>query len=81
MLATAIKADEDFLKTTVTVEVKGRLCWNHYPLRCVVPEFDMSTDKETFALDFADKGLRTRAEQLEGEDVIVAGTLTENFTR
>ncbi len=71
-------AEVGSVKQTVHVEMKGRLCWNHYPLRCMVPEFDLSTDKETFALDFADKGLRTMAEQLEGEDVIVTGTLTKN---
>jgi hypothetical protein len=76
--ATAIRADEDAIKKTVTVEIRGRLCWNHYPMRCMVPEFILTTDQETFALDFADKGLRKLAEKLDGEDVIVTGLLTES---
>jgi hypothetical protein len=73
--ATAIKADEDFVKKTVAVEIKGQLYWNKNLLRCRVPEFQLVSGKEYFGLSFASDELRKQAEKLSGEDVLVTGTL------
>jgi hypothetical protein len=76
--ATSIKADNDFIKKAVTVEIKGRLYWNHFPGRCMVPEFALATGKEHFALHIANDDVRQLARKLSGQDVIVTGTLTGN---
>jgi hypothetical protein len=74
--ATAIKADQEFIRKTLKVEVSGRLYWNKNLLHRLVPEFQLASGREFFALDFDDTGLRKLAETLSGDDVIVTGTLT-----
>jgi hypothetical protein len=76
--ATSLKGDEDFIHKTVNVEVKGRLYWNKVPLRCLSPEFGLTSGKKHFALDFATEELHKQAIKLDGQDVIAIGTLTEN---
>jgi hypothetical protein len=78
--ATAVKADEDFVHKTITVEIRGKLVWNR-PLRCLSPEFSLMAGEEYFGLEFTSEKLHKLASTLQSGTVILTGTLVEGTPR
>jgi hypothetical protein len=70
------------IKRTVHVEIRGTLHWNR-GLRCLSPEFEVvaggiCSEACAYALDFgANRELRTLAQSLDGQTVIVHGVQQE----
>jgi hypothetical protein len=78
--AVSIKPGGDFVRQTISVEVKGKLVW-HPGIRCLSPRFTVTGGKDHFGLEFASQDLEKLAEKLSGSTVIVTGTLVENTER
>jgi hypothetical protein len=72
----SLKADEDFVKKTVHVEVKGLL--KRRLRQCVGTLYSLTAGKDYFGIEFASTELQKQAEQLNGTTVIVTGTLAED---
>jgi hypothetical protein len=72
-----IKADEDYVKETTEVEVRGRL--QSVPLRCGPGSkaWNVVVDGKTYFLEFATPELRKLADSLDGKTAVITGTLQD----
>jgi hypothetical protein len=70
-----MKADEDYVKWTTAVEVRGRL--QSVPLRCGPGSkaWSVVVDGKTYSLDFATPELQKLAEPLDGKTAVITGDL------
>jgi hypothetical protein len=75
--AVSIKGDGDFVHQTISVEFKGKLVW-HPGIRCMSTRFTVTGGADHFGLEFATQDLEKLAGSLNGSNVIVTGTLSEN---
>jgi hypothetical protein len=73
-----LKADEDSVKQTTEVEVRGRL--QAVLLRCGPGSkaWNVIVDGKTYFLDIADPRLRPTAETLDGKDVLITGVMNDD---
>jgi hypothetical protein len=75
---TGLKADEDSVKQTTEVEVRGRL--QAVLLRCGPGSkaWNVVVDGKTYFLGLADAQLRPTAETLDGKDVLITGVMNDD---
>jgi hypothetical protein len=78
--AVSIKPAGDYIRKTISVEVKGKLIW-HPGIRCLSPRFTVTGGKDHFGLEFASPDLEKLAVALSGSNVIVTGALVEDTER
>jgi len=74
-----LKADEDSVKQTTEVEVRGRL--QVVLLRCGpgTRAWEVVVDGKTYLLDMTDAQLRKTAETLDGKDVLISGVMNDDL--
>jgi hypothetical protein len=74
---TEMKADQDYVKETIEVEVRGRL--QSVPLRCGPGSkaWSVVVDSKTYSLDFAAPELRKLADSLDGKTAIITGVFQD----
>jgi hypothetical protein len=74
-----LKADEDYVKQTTEVEMRGRL--QSLPTRCGPGSvaWTVVVDGTTHFLDITDAGLKGLAKTLNGKDVLITGATNGDF--